>query len=154
MGCTAWVSVERLASLPGDASIESYPASYDLVSINWDSNKFNYVSSGVSNGNMWLADADQRNSGTILFNMYDNIEFQNFWSVSAYAKLSAKTTGQTTTSTKYTHTYDTKQKSTSYSGSAAWTWGSPINLGVNYSVTITDAESNWSKSATASVTIN
>jgi len=150
----AWVSVERLASLPSSATIESYPASYDVVSINWDSKKFKYVASGATNGNMWLADADQRESGTILFNMYDNVEHQNLWTVSAYAKLSAKTTGQTTTSAKYTHTFDAKSTSTSYSGQASWQWGSPLNLGVNYSVTITDKESNWTKAATANVTIN
>lgn len=152
----AWVQVEKKASLPADATYELYPASYDVVSINWDSKKFNYVSSGTSNSaNMWLADADNRNSGTILFNIYDNLEGGgDAWTVSAYAKLSAKTTGQTTTAAKYTHTYDTTQKSEQYSGTASWTWGSPLEIGVNYTVTTTDVEKNWTKAATASVTLS
>lgn len=150
----AWVQVEKRATLPANATYENYPASYDVVSINWDPKKFDYVANGTSNSNMWLADADQRNAGTILFNIYDNFDAVNATTVSAYAKLSAKTTGQTTTAAKYTHTYDVTQKTTTYSGTAKWTWGSPLDLGVSYSVTQTEKETNWTKAATASVTLS
>lgn len=147
----AWVQVERVRSLPADATYEDYPASYDLVSINWDPNVFTYVANGVSNNNMWLADADQRNKGTILFNMYDNLS-AGVETVSAYAKLSAKKAQLTTTAVKYTHTYDKTEKTTTYTGSANWKWGNAAEVGVNYSVTETNIEANWTKAETANVT--
>ncbi|WP_151208780.1 hypothetical protein [Paenibacillus yonginensis] len=148
----AWVQVVKQDTLPVNATYESYPASYDVVSINWDPKKIDYVANGTSGANMWLADADQRNAGTILFNIYDNFDAENTTSVSAYAKLSAKTTGQTTTAAKYTHTYDLTSKTTTYTGTASWTWGSSASVGINY--TVTSKETNWSKAATASVTLS
>ncbi|MEK3918105.1 hypothetical protein [Paenibacillus sp. FSL K6-2393] len=145
----AWVQIDRLPTLPANATFEDHPASYDLVSINWNPTYFNYVANGVTNNNMWLADADYRDKGTILFNIYDNLDQGS--TVSAYAKLSVKKVGSTTTAVKYTHTYDKTQETKSYSGNAKWTWGSPLEVGVSYTVASTLVEANWSKSATASV---
>nr|WP_145405023.1 hypothetical protein [Paenibacillus xylanexedens] len=148
----AWVQIDRVPTLPANATFEDYPASYDVVSINWNPTFFDYVANGVTNNNMWLADADYRDKGTILFNIYDNLDRGS--TVSAYAKLSAKKAGSTTTAAKYTHTYDKTQKSTTYSGNASWTWGSPLSVGVAYAVATSEVEANWSKSATASVKVS
>ncbi|WP_127589796.1 hypothetical protein [Paenibacillus lautus] len=149
----AWVQVEKKATLPANATYEPYPASYDLVSINWDPKKFDYVANGVTNRNMWLADADQRNAGTILFNIYDNFDGENVSVVSGYAKLSAKGTGQTTTAAKYTHTYYVNKNTSTYSGTAKWSWGNPLDVGVSYSITTIQNETYWPTAATASVTL-
>ncbi|MGO4529088.1 hypothetical protein AB4Z30_08395 [Paenibacillus sp. 2TAF8] len=147
----AWVQIDRMPTLPSNATFEDYPASYDVVSINWNPAYFNYVANGVTNANMWLADADFRDKGTILFNIYDNLDRGS--TVSAYAKLSAKKAGSTTTAVKYTHTYDKTQKSSTYTGNASWSWGSPLGVGVSYAIATSEVEANWSKSATASVKV-
>lgn len=102
---------------------------------------------------MWLADADQRYNGTLLFNIFDNFDAVNATVVSTYAKLSAKGTGLTTTAAKYTHTYYVNKKSSTYSGTANWTWGKPLALGVSYSLTTSTEEASWPRAASTNVTL-
>ncbi|KGE19225.1 hypothetical protein [Paenibacillus wynnii] len=144
----------------GSFSVEKYPASYDILSINWSNDVYNYVSWSTGNTNAtanyapWLADADQRSSGTILLNFEDS---DPYWAnpLSAWATVSVKS-GKlgtaTSASMKLTHTYDSTASSTSQTGSANWTWGQPLSVGVSYTVNTNTVEKNWSKAATASWT--
>ena len=149
----AWAKVRMIADIQQGWVYEMYPASYDVLSINWNPNYLSYVSNGIDtgSGNVWLADADQRDNGSVLFSLKDNPLPDHY--VQVYVKLKAKKAGSTTTSAKYTHTYDQTSSSESYSGNASWTWGSPLTVGVSYSVTTTSKEANWSKAATASVSV-
>lgn len=134
------------------SSIESYPASYDVLSINWDKNVFTFVQTNTS-ASAWLADATKSMDGTVLFNFEDD---DVFWSgVSVWATLSTKS-GQrgvlTSSNTLFTHTYDSTQKNTSSTGNASVTWGQPVSLGYSYTVNTTSVEKNWTFADTTSFT--
>ncbi|WP_156934140.1 hypothetical protein, partial [Paenibacillus zanthoxyli] len=91
---------------------EQYPASYDVLSINWDKDIFTYVSNNSSNA--WLSDATKSMDGTVIFGFEDNDAYDPF-TVSAWATLSTKSGKRgvlTSANTLFTHTYDSTQSST------------------------------------------
>ncbi|UJF32230.1 hypothetical protein [Paenibacillus hexagrammi] len=107
---------------------------------------------------IWLADADKRDDGTVLFNLKDNWFRDALQGYTAYSwvvvrPLTSSSTS-TTSSVKYTHTYETTQTTTSYTGSADWTWYSSGTIGVSYTVNTSNIEAKWDKSATANVYVN
>ncbi|WP_168121226.1 hypothetical protein [Paenibacillus sp. HB172176] len=130
---------------------EAYPASYDVMSINWNTDDFEYISYGQpSSSKLWLADADQRYGGTVLFNVLDNYDNNNTSGgyVAGYVIVDRLNSNTSTAAVKFTHTFDKTESSTSTTGQAGWQWGAPLNVGVSYTVTKTTTEDNWSISDT------
>lgn len=135
-------------------SCEDYPGSYDVVSINWQSSYLDFRSYATDTTNVWLADADKMNSGTMIWNTRDNVDG------STYIGLRQKTypDGRTANSSvKYTHTYDATESSTTQGGTAGISWGTSgggLNVGYSYSVTTTTKEEQWPRSAAGTFVLN
>lgn len=149
--------IEHIADLGQGWMHEPHPASYDVVSADWNSDLLQYRSWGLLSGsssNFWLNDATQREKGSLLFNLKDN--FPGGTSIHFYVELrkAGSKTGTTSTQIRYTHTYDKTAKTTTYSGNASYQWGNPgPSFGVTYTVLTTQVEANWSRSGTTSFSV-
>jgi hypothetical protein len=122
---------------------EEKPGTYDVIGVFFDPSYFSYYGNNNSSGSRnSLKDTSQKDSGTILFNAYDQymVDGETDW-VAVYA--TKKASGAAYYATKWTHTWSTK--STSSSNTASVTFGGPgiISGTIGYSVTTTDTEGKW-----------
>ena len=132
---------------------ELYPASFDVLSFNWDPDLLKYVSrKPTDEESVWIMSAEERDNGTLLFNVRDRVSLVDKNRTGSYyvnlRQVDYPNPDEfTSVSVKYTHTYDTTQKSTEFSGEAGIDWGTGGTIGVSYRVISTTVEKNWSKSA-------
>ncbi|GED61421.1 hypothetical protein ABER61_27920 [Brevibacillus formosus] len=128
-----------IASWDPDIS-EVYPATYDLVSIEWDPKVGQYYSSNVGSTSYTTArDGSKRLEGVYLFNVHDyKLGFGSY----AAVYVTKKTNSTLEYGSKYVHTYDTVSWSGNFQANFTWEKLGPTG-GASFSLSPSMTEKSW-----------
>lgn len=139
-----------------DNETDGYEGTYDVVGIQWDSEKANYYSYNVLDDYYGsLKDASHISDGTVLFNLYDTKVLPYFEDVLFAVYVTPIYTNQDVDfGLKYTHTY--REVESTQHGSASVSFssndGGVVGGSIGYSVSYSTYETGWDLSDTNAFT--
>jgi hypothetical protein len=136
---------------------ESYPASYDVFSLDWDPGVFTFRSISADTSDRWLA-ISKSNYGSMLFNLKDDAIFGTNITVDTYVGLTQKqpvgSPVNTSFDLNFNHTYDVTNSSTTYTGSAQINFGAPSGIGISWTTQTTTIEKYWQRASPVAIRTN
>lgn len=119
---------------------EFYPATYDLLSIEWDPTVGEYYSSNVGDTKYVTArDGSERKKGIYLFNVHDTeLDFGSY----AAVYVTKKKNSTLDFGARYVHTFDTRTWGTSFEANFSYAKTGPTG-GLQFKLTPTKTEKSW-----------
>ncbi|MDC0764262.1 hypothetical protein POF51_26435 [Brevibacillus sp. AG] len=133
-------SFYRLIASWNPSISEVYPATYDLLSIEWDPKVGQYYSANVGSSTYATArDGSKRLEGVYLFNVHDyKFGFGSY----AAVYVTKKTNSTLEYGAKYVHTYDTVSWSSNFQANFTWEKLGPTG-GASFSLSPSMKEKSW-----------
>lgn len=144
----------RLIAYYTPNGLETYPASYDALSVTWDPSQASYYSYSVSSStNSSLKNYSQKNNGIIVFNVYDKkFVYGNTYYDAAYVtpKISSEWLDF---GAKYVHTYTTYSTTVTLNPAISYTYPGLVSGSMDFTLTLAQQESSWDKADTNAIWI-
>ncbi|MED4568541.1 hypothetical protein P9302_03480 [Brevibacillus agri] len=119
---------------------EFYPATYDLLSIEWDPTVGQYYDYNVGSTKYVTArDGSERKNGIYLFNVHDyQLDFGSY----AAVYVSKKKNATLDFGARYVHTYETRTWGTNFEANFSYAKTGPTG-GLSFKLTPTKTEKSW-----------
>ncbi|MFS1514571.1 hypothetical protein VQL36_19390 [Chengkuizengella sp. SCS-71B] len=133
-GGQAWYNLQSIW-LTGS---EESPGTYDVVSVEWDPTFSEFYDAAVGTG-VSKKDGSKRLSGSYLFNVEDDDDFDSYAVVRVIPK---KSSGRFHYGTKYSHTYATVETAVTGTATISWSATGPTG-GASYGVTLSQGNAAW-----------